>query len=69
VQGNTPLRFGDALRSAKQFLDSSPDLKTKMLTVNSWNEWTEGSYLEPDIEHGYAYLEQIHAVFGKKHHG
>jgi hypothetical protein len=66
VQGDTPQRFGDALRSAKQFLDDSPDLRTKLLTVNSWNEWTEGSYLEPDKEHGYAYLEQIHAVFGNK---
>jgi hypothetical protein len=66
VQGNTPQRFGEALRSAKQFLDNSPDLKTKLLTVNSWNEWTEGSYLEPDTEHKYAYLDEIRAVFGNK---
>ena len=66
VQGNTPQRFGEALRSAKQFLDNSADLKTKLLTVNSWNEWTEGSYLEPDTEHKYAYLDEIRAVFGNK---
>lgn len=64
VQGNTPARFGKALRSAKDFLDSSENLKTKILTINSWNEWTEGSYLEPDIEHQYAFLDQIHDVFG-----
>lgn len=69
VEGNTPERFGEALRSAKQFLDSSPDLKAKLLTINSWNEWTEGSYLEPDEEHGFAYLDQINEVFGKKDSG
>ncbi len=69
VQGNTPGRFGEALCSAKEFLDSSTGLKTKLLTINSWNEWTEGSYLEPDVEHQSAYLDQIREVFGKKHDG
>jgi hypothetical protein len=36
------------------------------LTVNSWNEWTEGSYIEPDTVHGMKYLEAIRDVFGRK---
>jgi hypothetical protein len=36
----------------------------RILTINAWNEWTEGSYLEPDTEHGFAYLEAIKQVFG-----
>lgn len=63
VQGNTPENFGKALRSAKEFLDRRTDLKQKILTVNSWNEWTEGSYLEPDTRNRYAYLNQIREVF------
>ncbi len=38
----------------------------RVLTVNSWNEWTEGSYIEPDTAHGLKYLEAIRDVFGRK---
>ena len=38
----------------------------RVLTVNSWNEWTEGSYIEPDAAHGLKYLEAIRDVFGRK---
>ena len=35
----------------------------RILTINCWNEWTEGSYLEPDTIHGMKYLEAIKEVF------
>jgi hypothetical protein len=35
----------------------------RILNINSWNEWTEGSYLEPDTVHGMKYLEAVRDVF------
>ncbi len=34
------------------------------ININCWNEWTEGSYLEPDEVHGMKYLEAVRDVFG-----
>ncbi|MGZ3316102.1 MAG: glycoside hydrolase family 99-like domain-containing protein [Isosphaeraceae bacterium] len=51
ISGNTPERFREALEIAHKRLlarKSGP----RVLTVNSWNEWTEGSYIEPDTVHG-----------------
>lgn len=63
IAGNTPQRFEQALRTVKERLDQSEG--PRILNINCWNEWTEGSYLEPDAVHGMQYLDAIEAVFGK----
>lgn len=35
------------------------------MNINCWNEWTEGSYLEPDMVHGTAYLDVVKEVMGE----
>ena len=62
VKNNTPENFRKALLSAKAYVDAHPG-QPPLITVNSWNEWTETSYLQPDNLYGYGYLNAIKAVF------
>ena len=65
IGGNTPKAFGDGMWRAKEFvLNPSPARKEydRIITVNSWNEWTEGSYLEPDTVNGLGYLQTLRDV-------
>jgi hypothetical protein len=63
ISGNTPTRFRRALEITRDRLLREP-APQRILNINSWNEWTEGSYLEPDTVNGLAYLEAVRDVFG-----
>lgn len=65
LTGNTPEAFKMALLDAMHFLDKY-NPKHKIVVINSWNEWTEGSYLLPEKKYGDAYLKAIRQVFGNK---
>ena len=60
VKNNTPENVEKALRLAKQYADKTGQ---RLITINSWNEWTETSYIQPDDLYGYGYLEAIKKVF------
>ena len=62
VSNSTPDAFEACLWKAKAWLDARPQ-QTSLVTINSWNEWTEGSYLLPDMRWGYRYLEAVKKVF------
>lgn len=46
----------------KKVKQTREDYKSNYLFVNAWNEWCEGTYLEPDEIHKYDYLEAIQEV-------
>jgi len=62
--GGTPEAFMAALEAVKRFLDSRPD-QPRIFNINAWNEWTEGSYLEPDTVRRMGYLNAIRDVFAR----
>ncbi len=64
ISNNTPENFRIALEMAKQRLLQEPG-GLRILNINCWNEWTEGSYLEPDTVHKMAYLDAVEDVFGR----
>lgn len=59
----TPEQFGDGLRAARDFIERHQP-EHPMITINAWNEWTEGSVLLPDTHNGYQYLEAVRKIFG-----
>ena len=62
VRNNTPENFEKALRDARDYADRHPR-QVPLITINSWNEWTETSYLQPDNLYGYGYLDAVKRVF------
>lgn len=60
-----PTDFGEAVARCAEFLARRDDPAERIMTINAWNEWTEGSYMEPDTEHGLAYLQALREGLGQ----
>lgn len=56
--GSTPEKFRIAIRIALDKINNKEE-EHKILFLNSWNEWGEGSYMEPDIVFGHQYLDVL----------
>ncbi|NHN30481.1 glycosyltransferase WbsX family protein [Paenibacillus agricola] len=64
VGGERPLIFTGA--SPEKFslyltqqIKKSLDINSDFLFINAWNEWAEGTYLEPDKKYEFQYLEAL----------
>ena len=62
MKNNTPENVRKASQKAKQYVDNHSK-QAPLITINSWNEWTENSYLQPDDLYGYGYLKAAKEVF------
>ncbi len=60
--GRTPALFEKHLLDARRLLETQPKTR-KLILVEAWNEWGEGSYIEPHREFGFGYLDAIRNVF------
>jgi Glycosyltransferase WbsX len=45
------------------------NLPENFIFLNAWNEWSEGTYLEPDEKYGYQYIEAVTRVLGQCRNG
>jgi hypothetical protein len=61
VVNNTPDRFGKLVRECRKFLASQKQ-NHKVMVINAWNEWTEGSVLLPTVDQGDAVLKALKAA-------
>ena len=57
----SPESFAAFLQKAKEYTDKHPE-QPKLITLNAWNEWVEGSCLLPDMKYGFSYLEEVKKV-------
>lgn len=69
VGGNFPLIFTGATPEKfsiylTQQIERSLEINSDLLFINAWNEWGEGTYLEPDKKTGFQYLEAIKKALG-----
>jgi hypothetical protein len=64
MTGNTPAAFKEATRLIANRLLATAKPQPHILTVNAWNEWPEGSCLEPSEKFGLGYLEALQDLFG-----
>ena len=63
----TPAEFEQSLRDVKDWCDrNTPPGYPKFISINAWNEWIEGSYLEPDDRNGTGHLDAVKNVFLSK---
>lgn len=60
--GSTPQKYGEWLRGACEYVLSHSTGEERLVFVNAWNEWAEGTHLEPDRYYGYAFLAETARV-------
>jgi glycosyltransferase involved in cell wall biosynthesis len=54
---STPAAYKDWLAKTVRYTCQNLPPNQCFIFINAWNEWAEGTYLEPDQRFGYAYLQ------------
>ncbi len=54
----TPEKFGKYIRELIKKVHN--EYSQPYIFINAWNEWAEGTYLEPDEKHGYGYIDALY---------
>ena len=65
LHGSTPSLFQILLKNTLDLIKHKKD-DHRIVFLRSWNEWAEGNYVEPDLEHGRGYLNVLREELFKK---
>lgn len=57
AHGCTPETYERWLAGVVRQVRERPGTESPLVFINAWNEWAEGTYLEPDQRHGSAFLQ------------
>ena len=60
LRSNTPSKFTKVLKHAKEAASGEEE---KFILINAWNDWTHGSYLEPEEMYQSQFLDAVKHVF------
>ena len=64
-KGASPERFAYWFKQLVDVTATRPAAE-QFIFLNAWNEWAEGTYLEPDTRFGYQYLEAVRAALASQ---
>ena len=56
IAGSTPAKYQAWLSDLVAQSETNRVFGERIVAINAWNEWAEGTYLEPDVHYGAAYL-------------
>ena len=54
----TPQAFQEHVHQTLEYIKDK-DFEHKLIFLDSWNEWGEGNYMEPDTKWGHSYLDAL----------
>lgn len=54
----TPEAFQKHIHKTLKYIEDK-DFDHRIITLDSWNEWAEGNYMEPDQKYGMAYINAL----------
>ena len=62
IVNSTPEKWGDFCKQIFDTVGNRPSQKN-LVFIQAWNEWGEGNYLEPDLQFGCKYLQELKYSF------
>lgn len=67
IMNDTPEAYKNWLMGLLSESQIFHEKEENMIFLNNWNEWAEGSHLEPDMRYGYAYLQATREALEEIH--